>query len=202
MNRSRKKTLILSIVFSSFGPFVLLWALFLNTSTTQLADFLRRTVELSVLILAFWMFLRLEKQPSRKCYYQKIMYRTSGGVLILSALFLFVVLVINLVNPVAPTGNVILGLSVAALGVVFNAYFSIRYKGFNLDKPNAVMDTQGKLYQAKTVVDVNVVITLGSMLVFTNPTVLYAIDSVGTSVIVVYLMIRGLTMIKTPKTKH
>jgi len=194
MDDARLRTLTFSVVFSALGPLVLIGAVLMNTSTTQIADFLRRTAELSVLALALWTYKRLKKRTAgkeRTARLEKNMYLASGGVLILGALFLVVVLAIDLVNPTVPEGNVIIGLSVASLGILFNGYFFIRYTLFHRSRPSAVMHTQGKIYQAKTFVDVNVVIALAAVLVFPGRMASFYVDVVGTGVIIVYMLIRG-----------
>ena len=50
------KTLLLSVVLSSFGPFVLGYGLTIGHSTTQIADFTRRTAELLAIIVSFAVF--------------------------------------------------------------------------------------------------------------------------------------------------
>ena len=196
MKDARRKTLWLSVIFSAFGPFVLLGALWMNTSMTQLGDFIRRTTELGVLVLALWTYLKLEKISSTlRANYQKRIYLASGLVLWLSALVLTMFLIINLVTPVYPEGNVVIGLSVAVLGMLVNGYFAIRYKLFDQQSPNAVMDTQSKLYQAKTLVDINVTITLLSVIVLTDLNWRYWIDNLGTFLIILYLLYRGFCLL-------
>ncbi len=194
MDDARLRTLTLSVIFSALGPVVLLFALWMNTSTTQLADFLRRTAELSVLALALWTYKKLKKRTEgqkRTARLEKNMYLASGGVLLLGGAFLTVVLVVNAVERSIPEGNVILGLSVASLGILFNGYFFIRYRLFHRSRPSAVMDTQGSIYQAKTFVDVNVVIALGAVLVFPGRMASFYVDIIGTGVIIAYMLYRG-----------
>ena len=199
MSDKRLNTLRLSVIFSAFGPLVLAVALSMNTSTTQFADFLRRTVELSVLIIALWIYLKLKKttlNKQKKHTLQAFMYRISGYVLLISSMMLFFLFGFALWNPAIPEGNVIIGLVVAFLGVFFNGYFWFRYSRFNDVHNHVVMESQGKIYQAKTFVDINVVIALASVLVFPSLWISYWIDLVGTFIIAIYLVIRGISFIK------
>ncbi|MFU8786648.1 MAG: cation transporter [Candidatus Izemoplasmataceae bacterium] len=197
MKNSRQRTLWLSVIFSAFGPFVLIIALTMNTSTTQFADFIRRTTELFVLVLALWTYKKLENSgnQAKDNRYKYMIYLASGIVLWLSSMILSYLLIQNLMHPVYPEGNVIIGLSVAGLGIIFNGYFAVRYTLFNKETPHAVMDTQGKLYQAKTIVDVNVFIALFSVLLFSNIETRYWIDNIGTMIIIGYLFYRGFKLI-------
>ena len=56
VKRSGRKTLIMSIIMSSPGPLVVGLSLIYGNSTTQLADFLRRTIEFLAIVLAFVVF--------------------------------------------------------------------------------------------------------------------------------------------------
>ena len=52
-NKSGKKTLLLSVIMSSPGPLVVGLGLLIGQSSTQLADFIRRSIELLAIILSF-----------------------------------------------------------------------------------------------------------------------------------------------------
>lgn len=195
MNDKRQKTLTFSVIFSSFGPFATGYALFMNTSATQLADFLRRSVELTVLILALIIYLKIKNNAvsaSQKTQYQRLIYKISAIVLLFSALILFGLFIRAMLYPNIPSGNIYLGLAVAALGILFNGYFWMRYRRFNQEQESALMETQGKIYQAKTFVDINVVIALLSVQIFSGHWASYWIDTIGTLIIAIYLIIRSM----------
>ncbi len=199
----RARTLVLSITFSAFGPFVTGYALFMNTAATQFADFLRRTVELGVLVLAFWIYqvLKQNSDDAMKNRLGKRLYVASGTVLMFSGVFLLLLFTRGLLNPSLPSGDVRLGLAVAGLGVFFNGYFFIRYSLFQKASPHSVMDSQGKLYQAKTIVDLNVVVALVSVMLFETTQASYYIDQAGTLIVALYLIIRGVLLLpKKPES--
>ena len=56
--KSGERTLLASIVLSAPGPIVVGVALFFGRSSTQLADFIRRTAELIAIIVS-WMVFRI-----------------------------------------------------------------------------------------------------------------------------------------------
>lgn len=195
MRDKRQKTLILSVFFSGFGPFVTGYAVLMNNSATQLADFLRRSVELTVLILALIIYLKIKNHTlseHRKARYQSLIYVVSAAVLLFSALFLLAIFIQGLISPRLPGGNIYLGLSIAALGILFNGYFWLRYRWFHQQKNNALMETQEKIYQAKTLVDIGVVIALLSLQIFPGQWLSYWIDMGGTFLIASYLTFRSL----------
>lgn len=57
-SRSGERTLLASVVMSSPGPIVVGAGLLLGRSSTQLADFIRRTAELAAIIVA-WVVFRM-----------------------------------------------------------------------------------------------------------------------------------------------
>ncbi len=196
--KKRERTLIYSIVFSSFGPVVTFIALLMNTSVTQFADFTRRTSELVVLVLALFVFRLLHSdtiRPARKKTLRKMIYTAVGIALIMAAALLVFMGLRSIANPQIPSGNVWLGVSVAALGVFFNGYFWIRYTLFNKQETDTVMHTQSRLYQAKTVVDVSVLIALSSVVVFSGEWISYWIDLTTTFLISIYLTFRSVRML-------
>ncbi len=198
----RKKTLVLSIIFSSFGPIVTMIAFLMNTSTTQFADFFRRTAELFVLIVAYRVFVlsnRSTTTQSKVQHLEQMQKKLVGGVLYLSAGTLLILVIYNILNPSIPSGNVYLGLGIASLGVLFNGAFWIRYSTFDDTLKNMVMRSQANLYRAKTIVDVNVVAVLTSVIIFEGAMTAYYIDVVGTIIIIGYLAFNGYLMLKKKK---
>ncbi len=193
----RRRTLVLSIVFSSFGPFVTGYALLMNTAATQLADFIRRSAELGVLIMALWIFNALRgaaTESGRGARLAKRLYLASGSALVLSGLFLVVLFIRGLFEPSIPEGDVRVGLAVALLGILFNGFFFIRYLRFDREATHAVMKSQSRLYQAKAIVDLNVVVALGSVLFFEASRASHYLDQAGTLIVASYLLVRGITL--------
>ena len=59
---SGERTLLASVLLSSPGPLVLGAALIYGRSSTQLADFVRRTVELAAIIVSWIVFRVLHRE--------------------------------------------------------------------------------------------------------------------------------------------
>ncbi len=189
----RKKTLMLSIILSAFGPFITLAAVFMSTSSTQLADFIRRTIELFVLVMAFIIYEKLA-HPSlseqKKTQYKTIMRLSLLIILSLTTISLLGLVLYNLTTQALPEGTIWLGFSVAVLGIGFNGAFWWRYSRFDQASPHTVMHSQKKLYQAKTLVDINVTIALGAYGLFGASQVIFWLDIVGTLVVALYIVWR------------
>ena len=58
----RERTLLVAIALSAFGPFATGFAVAMSRSTTQVADFVRRTVELGAMIVSWTVFRRLGRE--------------------------------------------------------------------------------------------------------------------------------------------
>jgi len=63
---SREKTLLTALLLSLPAPLVTGIAVISSHSTTQLADFIRRTVELLALIISWWIFRQLQRNSVRQ----------------------------------------------------------------------------------------------------------------------------------------
>ena len=63
-NKSAKKTLLMSVIMSSPGPLVVGLGLLVGKSSTQIADFVRRSIELLAIILSFVVYCLTTKGDS------------------------------------------------------------------------------------------------------------------------------------------
>ena len=135
--RSGEKTLLASVMLSSPGPFVLGIALIFGRSSTQLADFIRRTIELVAIIVSYVVFRVTRKDEGitivRKNHLERIANLTVGFTLLISGA---TILFITLASSNSEKGNVVPGLIIALLGVLVNSWFFIRYKVLNKEDNN------------------------------------------------------------------
>lgn len=91
-------------------------------------------------------------------------------------------------------GNVIPGLAIAALGVVTNSWFWLRYRRLDRQKPNAILAVQSRLYQAKSLVDACVVIALSVVALAPDAPAARYVDLGGSLVVAAYLIVSGATV--------
>lgn len=196
--KSGEKTLFASVLMSSPGPLVLGIALIFGRSSTQLADFIRRTIEL-VAIIVSWLVFKITKDTKditkeRKQSLERIANQTVGFTLCLSGI---TILFITLTSYSSEKGNVIPGLIIALLGVVVNSWFWIRYNKLNKEDSNKIYQAQGKLYGAKALVDSCVAIALASIVIAPNAPITYYIDIGGSMVVALYMVLSGaVTLLK------
>ena len=192
-NKSGKKTLLMSVIVSSPGPLVVGLGLLVGKSSTQLADFIRRSIELLAIILAFVIYCITTKDNDID-ELKKRKYEKGSNIFVSVAMVIsgVIMLILALSSDNTEKGNVIPGLVIAILGFVANSYFWLRYKKLGNDTNNDILKIQSKLYRAKTFVDFSVMVALSVVLFSSDLVLSYYFDIVGTIVVSIYLIFTGL----------
>ena len=191
----REKTLLVSLLLSVPGPLVTWLAVLSSHSTTQLADFIRRSVELVALFLSWWVFRRLHGNitPGKA---EQIRLERMAGLGVAAALItsgvLMLVIALSRLSEFEPGGNIVPGLTIAALGVLTNGWFWRRYTRLTREQYNAVMAAQQQLYRAKTSVDLCVVAALATVAIAPTHAVTPYVDILGSIAVAGYLVFSGL----------
>lgn len=187
--RSGSRTLLLSVLMSSPGPLVVGLGLLAGRSTTQMADFVRRSSELLAIILSFVVY-RLttrdgEVDEGRKARLERRSNAFVGAMMCLGGAGM---LVLSVLSDTTDKGNVIPGLSIAVMGVIANTLFWRKYTKLNRAQPNAILAVQARLYRAKSLVDCCVTAALLSVaLAPASPASLW-LDRVGSAIVAGYLI--------------
>lgn len=191
-NKSAKKTLLMSVIMSSPGPLVVGLGLLVGKSSTQIADFVRRSIELLAIILSFAVYCLTTKGDSVD-ELKKKSYERGTNIFVSCAMVLSgaIMSVLALTSQAGEKGNVIPGLAIALLGVLANSIFWVKYTRLGRDTNNKILIVQSNLYRAKTFVDLSVVVALGVVLLSSNPDVAYYFDLVGTLCVSAYLAFTG-----------
>lgn len=193
MKKPGKNTLLMSVIMSSPGPIVIGLGLMVGQSSTQLADFVRRSIELVAIILSFVAFCLTSKEnydDNKRRRLEKNNNLFVSCSMIISGI---IMILIALLFPSEDKGNVIPGLVIAGLGVTANSIFWIRYKILGNKSSNTILITQSKLYRAKTFVDASVVLALFVVLVSQDKNVSFYFDLIGTICVSLYLIYTGIT---------
>lgn len=201
--RAGERTLLTSVILSSPGPIALGIGLIVGRSSTQLADFIRRTAEL-VAIIVSWIVFRIvhnTNQPdaARRKHLESIANTSVGAAMCLSGLAMTL---IALFSSSAEKGNVIPGLIIAVLGVITNAWFWLRYRKLNRTKPDVILAVQSKLYRAKTLVDLCVTTALLVVALAPASPGAWYVDLFGSLTVSVYLIVNGITTIRTKAVRY
>ena len=186
----RERTLLVALLLSAWAPFVTGWAVVLSQSTTQVADFVRRTVELVAIAVAWAVFRRLRRRdpaPADAARLERIAAWTVAAALAASG-GITLLLASRRIDDFAPGGDVRLGLGVAVLGLLTNGWFWRRYAGFARERPGRLMDGQRTLYRAKVAVDACVIAALTSVAVAPGQPVTRWVDLAGSFAVALYLL--------------
>lgn len=195
--KSGERTLLASVVLSSPGSIVVGIALFFGRSSTQLADFIRRTAELAAIIVSWIVFRIVNKSGGMDVVRKNKLERTanlcvgaamglSGAAMIFIAIF----------SRDAQKGNVIPGLVIAVLGVTTNSWFWLRYRKLNREKTNAILAAQSKLYFAKSIVDACVTTSLTFVAAAPASPIARYVDLAGSIIVAAYLIVNGVVTIR------
>jgi len=195
-NNSGTKTLLWSVIMSAPGPLIIGLGLFVGRSSTQIADFVRRSSELLAIIMAYVVYKITTKDgicdTVRKEKLEKLSNLFVGAMMCLGGSLM---LLLALISENDDKGNVIPGLVIALLGVVANTMFWRKYTKLNRKEPNAILAVQARLYRAKSLVDSCVTIALLSVALFPDSSVSYYLDLIGSVIVALYLIWCGIQTI-------
>lgn len=202
--KSGYRTLLISVLMSSYGPVILGLGLRVGHSSTQIADFTRRTAELLALVVAFIVYAvtnrRQDMAESQKQELERRGNLFTGVIMCVSGLSM---LMLSVLSADTDKGNVIPALAIAFLGVVANSIFWRRYTSLYRKQGNAILGVQARLYGAKTAVDVCVVIALAAVLIFPGTKASFWLDRIGSMLVSLYMIRCGiLTIMEQNKLKR
>ena len=182
---SGSRTLLTSVLMSAPGPVILAIGLTAGQSSTQIADFLRRTAELLALICAFAVYRMTADGRRDKALLEKRSNLFVGAMMILGGALMALV---TLLSRGGDKGNVIPGLVIARLGVIANTLFWRKYTRLNRQEPNAILAVQARLYRAKSLVDTCVTLALLAVAVAPGSAAGMYLDFAGSLVVAAYLV--------------
>lgn len=198
--KAGERTLLTSVLLSSPGPIVIGIGLIVGRSSTQIADFIRRTSELAAIIVS-WIVYRIlendtEPDPVRREKLERTANSLVGAAMCLSGV---VMLFVALFSSSTDKGNVIPGLVIAILGVIANTLLWLRYRKLNRESPNAILAVQSRLYRTKSLVDVCVTIALAIVAIAPGSTAARVFDLAGSIIVAVYLVMNGVYTLRDKK---
>lgn len=193
--KSGKRTLLMSVLMSAPGPLILGIGLIFGRSSTQIADFIRRTAELMGIIVAFIVYLKTmgeDENSDRRKRLERMSNIFVGAMMCIGGAFM---IGLALFSENTEKGNVITGLIIAFLGVIANTIFWIKYTSLNKKELNAIILVQARLYRAKSLVDTCVTVALLSVAILPKSEISYYIDLIGSVIVALYLMWCGIKTI-------
>lgn len=202
--KSGSRTLLLSVLMSAPGPLIIGLGLMVGQSSTQIADFFRRSSELLAIIMAYIVYQITTREDGetdqvRKARLERLSNLFVGAMMCLGG---SIMLILALTSENTDKGNVIPGLVIAVLGVIANTLFWRKYTRLNKAEPNAILAVQARLYRAKSLVDGCVTIALLAVMLLPGTTIAFYIDMVGSVIVASYLIYCGIQTIREKITNE
>jgi divalent metal cation (Fe/Co/Zn/Cd) transporter len=193
-----ERTLRIALLLSMWAPLVTGIAVVMSQSNTQVADFIRRSVELMALFVSWLLFRHMQHHqlsaPERRRLERVASWFVAAALLVSGTVMLALVASLRVVEP---GGNVSLGLTIGVLGVIVNGWFWRRYTNLDLQGPSAILGGQRVLYRSKTLIDVGVVLALGSVAFFPLHPLTPRFDVAGSLAVSLYLLWSGLRIARS-----
>jgi len=192
---SREKTLLAAVLLSAWAPLATGIAVLLSHSTTQLADFIRRTVELVAVLVSWLVFRYLERNASLDAVKRRRLTRAaelSVAVALTCTGSIVLILALSRLSSFQPGGNVYLGLVIAGLGLVTNLWFWRRYTALTREQHNPITAVQCRLYRAKACLDICVIAALSAVAISPSHPATRYVDILGSVAVAAYLLWSGL----------
>jgi len=191
---SREKTLLAAVLLSAWAPLATGIAVLLSHSTTQLADFIRRTVELVAVLVSWLVFRYLERNASLDAARRRRLTR-AAELSVAAALgctgTIVLILALSRLSSFQPGGNVYLGFVIAVLGLATNLWFWRRYTVLTDEQHNPITAAQCRLYRAKACLDVCVIVALAAVAISPSHPATRYVDILGSIAVAVYLLWSG-----------
>lgn len=186
--KSGARTLLTSVLMSAPGPLILGFGLLAGRSSTQIADFFRRSAELLAIIASYVVYLMTTKHDdsgARKAQLEKYSNAFVGAMMCLGGA---VMIALALTAESGDKGSVIPALAIAVMGVIANTLFWRKYTKLNKAEPNAILAVQARLYRAKSLVDCCVTAALLAVAIAPASPVSGWLDMIGSVIVACYLI--------------
>lgn len=161
--RQKERTLLIACLLSAWAPLAGAVAVILGPSSILIADFLRRSSELVVLLVSWRVFRRAAREGDAASAHVALSERRTS--LLVAAVMLVSVVLILISGGVrfardAEMGWILPGLLIACAGGGVNFWLWRRHRGLDKRAPSPLIEAQWRFYRGKTFVDGCVIVTL------------------------------------------
>lgn len=193
----KERTLLASWLVSLWAPLGSGTAFLIGRSSVQMADLLRRTSELVALFLAWAVHRKISRGRGgpEADRLERLSSLVVGIIMIVSVLVISWSAIARMLTPVK-LGVVWPGLLVASGGALVNGYFWLKFFRLNASEPSPIFETQWRLYRAKTVMDLTLIVTLTASQLLAGNTWAVYLDPAGSLVVAGFMLASALRIIK------
>lgn len=161
--QQKERTLLIACLLSAWAPLACGIAVILGPSSILIADFLRRSSELVVLIASWQVFRRAARNGDASSAHATLSERRTSalvaGVMLLSMVLILLSGTFRFAQG-AEMGWILPGLLIACAGGGVNFWLWRRHRGLDKRAPSPLIDAQWRFYRGKTFVDACVIVTL------------------------------------------
>ncbi len=192
LKKDKERTLRAAWIISSGAPLVTGFAFYLSGSVSVLADFFRRTLELMVLFSNWLIYKKILKseEAEKKIDTKKLEGYAARGVMVVMAISFFVIFfnaVTQLKDP-EPLGEIWAAMTIGILGIVVNGGFWWKNRSLAKKEESSIFFAQWKLYRAKSLMDITLIIILSSSRIFEDYPLSLYFDPVGSIIMSFFLL--------------
>lgn len=192
LKKEKEGTLRAAWIISSGAPLVTGFAFYQSGSVSVLADFFRRTLELMVLFSNWLIYKKILKSEdsAKKIDEKKLEGYAARGVMVvmgISFVVIFFNAILQLKDP-EPLGEIWAAMTIGILGILVNGTFWWKNRSLAKREESSIFYAQWKLYRAKALMDVTLIIILSSSKIFEGyPPALY-FDPAGSIIMSFFLL--------------
>lgn len=201
-DRRGRRTLLASVLLSAPGPLALGLGLLAGQSATQIADFVRRSVEFAATVVSWLVYRACAPLPAQDARRLRLERRARTGVaaaMIIAGVAMGALAAMGYAGR-ARSGSPVPALVIAILSVISNGIVAINYGIAWKRTPGDVLRAQRTMYRTKAAVDLSVCATLTAVLALRGPPQ-RAADLAGGAVVTAVLLVNGLRALKKPAAK-
>ena len=173
------------------------YGLTIGHSTTQIADFTRRTAELLAIIVSFAVFAIVGQNDQIDDVKKKTIERKSnifaGIVMCISGMSMLILAMLPGNNN---KGNVLPAFVIALFGAITNSLFWKKYSSLYKSEKDMIIGVQARLYRAKSFVDICVTLSLLIVAVLPDSQISIIADMIGSGLVSIYMLLSGIKTIR------
>ncbi|NBG88713.1 cation transporter [Isachenkonia alkalipeptolytica] len=192
LKKEKERTLRAAWMISASAPLVTGFAFYQSGSVSVLADFFRRTLELMVLFSNWLIYKKILKSEEgvKEIDTKKLEGYAARGVMGVMAISFFVIFLnaLRQLQDPQPLGEIWAAMIIGILGILVNGSFWWKNRALAKKEASSIFYAQWKLYRAKALMDVTLIIILSSSRIFeAYPLSLY-FDPVGSIIMSFFLL--------------
>jgi divalent metal cation (Fe/Co/Zn/Cd) transporter len=165
--KSKEQVLLLSMVTGISACFISFGGFYYGKTTVQLIDMMKRTIEVSSVIVAYFSSIRYKNEKNKLKKAELFSSEVVSLIMFISAVLLGIVTFLKLQQK-QTYGNVLIGICISCGDITMNSFFLMRYHKLSTKLKSKLIASQKYFYAMKVLSNLTVLISL--VLIFTVKT--------------------------------